>query len=50
VDEIKTGKPANPVYQQPSEVDGRHVERFGIRHQTDIFALCKPRPRPAMTK
>jgi NagD protein len=50
VDEIKTGKPANPVYLPPSETDGHHVERFGIRHQTDIFALCKPRPRPAMTK
>jgi len=50
VEEIKTGKPANPVYQQPSETDGHHIERFGIRHQTDVFALCKPRPRPAMTK
>ncbi|MGO8701085.1 MAG: HAD-IIA family hydrolase [Limisphaerales bacterium] len=50
VEEIKTGKPANPVYQQPSETDGHRIERFGIRHQTDIFALCKPRPRPAMTK
>jgi NagD protein len=50
VEEIKTGKPADPVYQLPAEVDGHHVERFGIRHQTDIFALCKPRPRPAMTK
>jgi NagD protein len=50
VDEIKTGKPGNPMYGQPVEPGAHHTERFGIRHQTDIFALYKPRPRPAMTK
>jgi hypothetical protein len=24
--------------------------KSGLRHQTDIFAFHKPRPRPAMTK
>jgi NagD protein len=50
VEEIKTGKPSNPMYGQPVEPGAHHTERFGIRHQTDIFALYKPRPRPAMTK
>jgi NagD protein len=50
VEEIKTGKPANPAWDQPAEPGGRPNERFGIRHQTDIFAFHKPRPRPAMTK
>jgi NagD protein len=50
VEEIKTGKPGNPTYTPPSEPGGFHGERFGIRHQTDIFAFHKPRPRPAMTK
>jgi NagD protein len=50
VEEIKTGKQGNPTYDPPSEPGGFHGERFGIRHQTDIFAFHKPRPRPAMTK
>jgi NagD protein len=50
VEEIKTGKPGNPAYDHPPEHGVHHAERFGIRHQTDIFALYKPRPRPAMTK
>ena len=28
---------------------GAHA-KSGLRHQTDVFALHKPRPRPAMTK
>ena len=26
------------------------LAKSGLRHQTDVFALHKPRPRPAMTK
>ena len=50
VEEIKTGKPAALDLDPSREPDGRHLERSGIRHQTDIFAFHKPRPRPAMTK
>ncbi len=50
VEEVKTGKPGNPVYTKPPESGSRAPENMGIRHQTDIFALYKPRPRPAMTK
>jgi NagD protein len=49
-EEVKTGLPSDrlnsPVFGQK---DG-HPSRPGHRHQTDIFALHKPRPRPAMTK
>ena len=50
VEEIKSGKPNNEMSNQPSEPGNHSGGRFGIRHQTDIFALYKPRPRPAMTK
>ena len=51
VEEIKTGKPGNPLYNSPVGNRGAfHSDRIGIRHQTDIFAFHKPRPRPAMTK
>ena len=50
VEEVKTGKPGNPIYTKPPENGSRSQEHMGIRHQTDIFALYKPRPRPAMTK
>jgi hypothetical protein len=50
VEEVKTGKPGDrkdsPAFAQNDFPNGRH----GLRHQTDIFALHKPRPRPAMTK
>ena len=48
VEEIQTGKESdciNPVFTGKSS-----SARSGLRHQTDIFALHKPRPRPAMTK
>ncbi|MGA2750552.1 MAG: HAD-IIA family hydrolase [Verrucomicrobiota bacterium] len=50
VEEIKTGKPADPAEALAAAAGPFHAERFGIRHQTDIFAFHKPRPRPAMTK
>ena len=50
VEEIKTGKPSDrmnsPAFAERTLPGGR----FGQRHQTDVFALHKPRPRPAMTK
>ena len=50
VAEIKTGKPSDrmnsPAFAERTLPGGR----FGQRHQTDVFALHKPRPRPAMTK
>src|SRR5260221_5843289 len=49
-EEVKTGKPSDrlnsPAFGNRSFPDGRP----GHRHQTDIFAFHKPRPRPAMTK
>jgi NagD protein len=49
-DEVKTGKPADPLGSLGLDGAGRGHGRGGHRHQTDIFALHKPRPRPAMTK
>jgi NagD protein len=50
IQEIKTGKASDrldsPVFTQPPFPIGKG----GNRHQTDILALYKPRPRPAMTK
>ena len=48
VEEIQTGKVSsriNPVIAAKSA-----HSKSGLRHQTDVFALHKPRPRPAMTK
>jgi NagD protein len=50
VEEIKTGKPAAHLDSHAISLDGAHPDRLGLRHQTDIFAFHKPRPRPAMTK
>lgn len=49
-EEITSGKPSDrlnsPAFGQQTHANNRH----GLRHQTDVFALHKPRPRPAMTK
>jgi NagD protein len=49
-EEIITGKPSDrlnsPAFGHAVHPSNKH----GLRHQTDIFALHKPRPRPAMTK
>ena len=49
-EEIMTGKPSDrlnsPVYANQKSPNSKS----GVRHQTDILALHKPRPRPAMTK
>jgi NagD protein len=47
-EEIKTGKPSDRL-NSPAFAH-RIARRHGQRHQTDIFAFHKPRPRPAMTK
>ncbi len=48
--EVKTGKPAewsdSPFFSHAKNDSHKHANR----HQTDILALHKPRPRPAMTK
>src|SRR5690242_16435064 len=49
-EEVKTGKPANHLNELASASNGFRSSKGGLRHQTDIFALHKPRPRPAMTK
>jgi NagD protein len=49
VEEIKTGTPSDRK-DSPEALESARRERNGIRHQTDIFAFHKPRPRPAMTK
>ena len=49
VEEIQTGKQGDP-FNNPAFSNRRAVSKSGMRHQTDIFAVHKPRPRPAMTK
>jgi NagD protein len=48
--EVRTGTASDrldsPVFAHGRADSGRH----GNRHQTDVLALYKPRPRPAMTK
>jgi NagD protein len=50
VDEIRTGKPSSQQNHPVLDPSGLHGDHARIRHQTDIFAFYKPRPRPAMTK
>lgn len=49
-EEIITGTPADPLQDLVSNGNGFRFSKAGLRHQTDIFAFHKPRPRPAMTK
>jgi NagD protein len=50
VEELRTGRASDrlnsPVFTR-ADAPGA---KAGHRHQTDVFALYKPRPRPAMTK
>ena len=48
--EVKTGRPADHTDNLVASSNGFRSSKGGLRHQTDIFALHKPRPRPAMTK
>jgi NagD protein len=49
-DEIKTGKASDRLNSPVFAHTGFHSGKFGHRHQTDILAIHKPRPRPPMTK
>ncbi len=49
-EEIKTGKPADRLSSPAFAQSGVHGGHQGMRHQTDVLAFHKPRPRPAMTK
>jgi 5'-nucleotidase len=49
-EEIKTGKPSDRLDSPAFANKILHGGKSGHRHQTDIFAFHKPRPRPAMTK
>src|ERR1043165_2841549 len=50
IEEVKTGKPSDRL-NSPAFADGHFAGvKSGHRHQTDILAFHKPRPRPAMTK
>jgi len=49
-EEVKTGTPCDDQGDQPAGHNGFRSSKGGLRHQTDIFALHKPRPRPAMTR
>lgn len=50
VDEIKTGVASDRMNSPAFGSGNLSSAKFGNRHQTDIFAFHKPRPRPAMTK
>ncbi len=49
-EEIITGKPSDRLDSPAFAHESLGGSKSGARHQTDIFALHKPRPRPAMTK
>ncbi|HXJ71543.1 MAG TPA: HAD-IIA family hydrolase [Candidatus Dormibacteraeota bacterium] len=49
-EEVKTGQASDRLNSPVFGHRGPHSAKPGQRHQTDIFALHKPRPRPAMTK
>ena len=49
-EEILTGKASDRLNSPAYGTNGGAITKSGHRHQTDIFALHKPRPRPAMTK
>ncbi len=49
-EEIKTGLPSDGKAAEIFPGKSSDSHKSGHRHQTDIFAFHKPRPRPAMTK
>ena len=49
-EEILTGKVSDAANGRALGANGFRSSRGGLRHQTDVLALHKPRPRPAMTK
>jgi len=50
IEEVKSGKPSDRLNSPAFANRNLRGGRPGHRHQTDIFAFHKPRPRPAMTK
>ncbi len=50
VEEVRTGKASDRLNSPVFARTGAQGNKLGHRHQTDVFALHKPRPRPAMTK
>jgi NagD protein len=50
IEEVKTGRPSDRLNNPVSGRRDSQSSKPGLRHQTDIFAFHKPRPRPAMTK
>ena len=48
--EILTGVPSDRLDSPALATSSSHLPKPGHRHQTDVFAFEKPRPRPAMTK
>jgi NagD protein len=50
VEEIKTGRACDRMNSPAFGHSNFNPTKSGNRHQTDIFAFHKPRPRPAMTK
>jgi NagD protein len=48
--ELKTGQPSDRLDSPAFADQSFSSTKSGRRHQTDIFAFHKPRPRPAMTK
>lgn len=49
-EEIRTGKVSDRMNSPVFAGVGMATSRFGHRHQTDVLAFHKPRPRPAMTR
>jgi NagD protein len=49
-EEVLTGKPSDRLNSPAFSEGGAAAERRGLRHQTDVLSLYKPRPRPAMIK
>jgi NagD protein len=49
-EEIRTGKPSDRLDSPMIGPGGANSNKHGRRHQTDMLAFYKPRPRPAMTK
>jgi len=50
VDEVRLGQVSDRTEQSCFGVSPIARAKPGSRHQTDIYALYRPRPRPAMTK
>ena len=49
-EEVRTGQPSDHRTALMLSTKSTQGTKYGQRHQTDVFALHKPRPRPAMTK